>query len=168
MQVDAAVAPPEPPDSCFSTSQAHSLSFPLLRNILFPNSIFCEWMMLKAGSIPLSPLIPPPQLISWWSVLAVLKTQKWRTPSAVAQNLRDSHPVGSLPLIQSLTWIPGYYNEIRLCILAAVNLLKKKSQKHSNSFFWYAHFSYSLDRYFQITVKKSLMSCDILFTHTEM
>lgn len=73
---------------------------------------------------------------------------------AVAQNLSDSHPVGSLPLTPSLTRVPEYYNEIRLCILAAVNLLKE-TQKHSNSFFWYAHFSYSLDRYFQITVKKA-------------
>lgn len=71
--------PPGPPDSCSSTSQIHSSSFPQLRNILFPNSIFCEGMMLKAGSIPLSP--DPSPTTDLVVLLAILRTQKWTPPS---------------------------------------------------------------------------------------
>lgn len=57
--------------------------------------------MLKAGSIPVPP-DPSPSTDLLVISPCNPKDTEVNAPSAVAQNLRDSDPVGSLPLTQSL------------------------------------------------------------------
>lgn len=128
--------PSAPPVSCSSISQTHSSSFPTLANTLFPSSVFCEGIMLKAASIPLPHLLPVHlRLIYRWTLFAILKTWErmhlfllFKTCVILTLYLRDRihfYPFWLFASCKVTFMSAGILQRNQTYTLTAVNLLKK-------------------------------------------